>query len=344
MSYTCDNYQSRALEIANRAIDFAFIKPENKASSPEKDHFGGGDLHLSLIKSRNTPARIIEKNTEKRSHTQHLGSEYTLDILAWLRGKELVGNRCRRQSPQLGRRRHLVEWSCEVQQKLGLSKPTLHLAVKIVDLFMDGHDIQDPQLYLVCLGALLLASKMEERDGNIPRYSQMNLFVKNYFPLSDFLNLEFVMLGFFNWNLCLPTACCTANLLLPHSLLSTDLHNGGPLIHFEKGASYLEEYVQYFLKASLLDSAFMDISPSLVGSAIVAAARTAFGIRPTWPSKLIGMTGYTEIELRKPIMMLLAHHQCSGGEDLQMNYMTQNRGADEGYQSMNSSPATPRFR
>ena len=72
----------------------------------------------------------------------------------------------------------------QVAGKLGLSSATLHLALRIVDLFMDGHDIQvgitqnwceftpqspcsscsqEPQLYLVCLGALLLASKMEER-------------------------------------------------------------------------------------------------------------------------------------------------------------------------------------
>ena len=71
-----------------------------------------------------------------------------------------------------------------MQEKLGLCTATLHLAVRIMDLFMDGHDIQvlaqhrgldtflylqDPQLYLVSLVSLLLASKMEERDGFVPR-------------------------------------------------------------------------------------------------------------------------------------------------------------------------------
>ena len=68
--------------------------------------------------------------------------------------------------------------SFQVAGKLNLSTATVHLALRIIDLFMDGHDIQawnhneldftrflyqEPQLYLVCLGALLLASKMEER-------------------------------------------------------------------------------------------------------------------------------------------------------------------------------------
>ena len=42
------------------------------------------------------------------------------------------------------------------------------------------------------------------RDGTMPRCSQLNLFVKNYFPLADFVNLEFVMLAYFNWNLVRP--------------------------------------------------------------------------------------------------------------------------------------------
>lgn len=275
---------------------------------------------------------------------QHIGSEYTEDILAWLREKEMRGSRCRRQSPQLARRRHLVEWSCEVQEKLGLSMATLHLAVKIMDLFMDGHDIQEPQLYLVCLGALVLASKVEEKDGNVPRYSQMNLFVKNFFPLSDFLNLEFVMLGYFNWRLCMTTSCCTASLLLPHALLPTDLHNNGPLIHLEKASLYLEEYVVYFLRISLLDPIFLDTSPSQTGTAVVAAARKAFGVSPSWPPVLASMSGYTEYQLRKYIACLLSHHcTVEAVEDSSPVYM-QCGGQDEGYHSMSSSPQTPRFR
>ena len=35
----------------------------------------------------------------------------------------------------------------------------------------------------------------------MPRCSQLNLFVKNYFPLADFVNLEIVMMSYFHWNL-----------------------------------------------------------------------------------------------------------------------------------------------
>jgi len=273
------------------------------------------------------------------SIVNQLGSEYTRDILAWLRSRELTTPGCRQQSPQLASRRHLVEWTTEVAGKLSLSAATLHLALRIVDLFMDGHDIQEPQLYLVCLGALLLASKMEERDGTMPRCSQLNLFVKNYFPLADFLNLEFVMLAYFNWNLALPTMHNTTSLLLPHAVLPTDLHNGGPIVHQGKAAAYLAEYVNFFLSAALSDPAFLDASPSLLGTAIIAASRVAFGLLPTWPLHLQRLSGYGELQLARLATLLLAHHggvQAQGQGFLGADFLLE----DEGYHSLESSPTS----
>ena len=48
----------------------------------------------------------------------------------------------RRQSPQLEKRSQLVDWTADVAEKLGLQQSSLHLAVKLIDIFMDGHDIQ----------------------------------------------------------------------------------------------------------------------------------------------------------------------------------------------------------
>ena len=142
----------------------------------------------------------------------------------------------------------------------------------------------------------------------MPRCSQLNLFVKNYFPLADFVNLEFVMLAYFNWNLALPTTHNTTSLLLPHSVLPTDLHNGGPIVHQGKAAAYLAEYVNFFLGAALSDPAFLDASPSLLGTAIIAASRVAFGLLPAWPLHLQRLSGYGELQLARLATLLLAHH------------------------------------
>ena len=111
-------------------------------------------------------------------------------------------------------------------------------------------------MYLVCLGALLLASKMEERqvlqnivpalhvcfhsyfrDGTMPRCSQLNLFVKNYFPLADFLNLEFVMLAYFNWNLVRPISSLSPGPSVAGTALGRGWYDGTSFAggKFERG-------------------------------------------------------------------------------------------------------------
>ena len=42
-----------------------------------------------------------------------------------------------------------------------------------VDLYMSGHDIGEPQLYLVSLCSLMVASKMFDKEMFIPRLSTL---------------------------------------------------------------------------------------------------------------------------------------------------------------------------
>ena len=70
------------------------------------------------------------------------GSEYVVEMLNWVKTQERRPEmRLKQLSPQLEKRGAMVEWSRDVSQKLGLSDSTYHLAVRLIDLFMDGHDI-----------------------------------------------------------------------------------------------------------------------------------------------------------------------------------------------------------
>ena len=91
----------------------------------------------------------------------------------------------------------------------------------------------------------------------MPRCSQLNLFVKNYFPLADFVNLEIVMMSYFHWNLVrhflvyhisitltVPTACqwslSKQATLLPDitirrfQLLTTPPRSSSPMQYFQR--------------------------------------------------------------------------------------------------------------
>ena len=71
-----------------------------------------------------------------------LVSDYVEDILAWMKDKESSMVQLELLSPQLDRRRQLVDWTCSMAVKLKLTTQTVHLAVKLLDHFMAGHDIE----------------------------------------------------------------------------------------------------------------------------------------------------------------------------------------------------------
>jgi len=257
--------------------------------------------------------------------------DYSQDVIMWLKKREQHLPEFRRQSPQIKKRRRLIDWTTAVAEKLELSTCTVHLAVKLLDYFMDGHDIQNPQLYLVCLVSILLASKMEEKDDKIPKCSKLNALVQHKFPKPDFLSLEFVMLKYFNWSLGMPTACNFAEMWLPYAIQPTDSHNNGPMVSFREARSYFHQYVKYFLDLSLVDPQFIDVPPSQLGAAILAVARIAFGLTPFWSHEMSTLTGFVLESLHGCTEVLLHTFRKDGtGERVGES--------DEGYQSLISSP------
>jgi len=254
-------------------------------------------------------------------------SDYIQVIVSWLKKREAQSMEYKGQSPQIQRRRHLVDWTSIVGEKLHLTNSTVHLAVKILDYFMDGHDIQDPQLYLVCLVSLLLAAKMEEKEKNVPKCSVLNSFTEHKLPLNNFVSLEVVILKYFNWNLCLPTACSFTELWVPYSVHPTDLHNNGPLISFREAQAYFQQYVKHFLQLVMQESAFVDTLPSLLGASLLAAARISFGLTPTWSKRVELITGYALETLQPFVEVLLSSFSKDVCEETDISM------DDEGYLS-----------
>ena len=104
----------------------------------------------------------------------------------------------------------MIDWTCGICSRLGLTTQTVHLAVRweqqlyyqvvflisvmsdlrYLDKFMGGHDIKEPQLYLVCCGSVLLASKVCERENNIPRLSTLTALLPVKLSVSDLHSLE----------------------------------------------------------------------------------------------------------------------------------------------------------
>lgn len=62
-------------------------------------------------------------------------------------------------SPQIGMRRYFADLLAVLSNRYQLCPTARHLAVYLLDLFMDHYDVAVRQLYVIALSCLLLASK-----------------------------------------------------------------------------------------------------------------------------------------------------------------------------------------
>ncbi|XP_061818480.1 cyclin-J isoform X1 [Nerophis lumbriciformis] len=217
------------------------------------------------------------------------------------------------QSPQLNLRRYFADLIAIVSNHFRLCPAARHLAVYLLDLFMDHYDVTVQQLHMVSLSCLLLASKFEEREDRIPKLetlnslgcmSSMNLVLTK----QALLHMELFLLESFQWNLYLPTAAHFIDYYLSIAVHEGDLHDGWPMTCLEKTKLYMAKYADYFLEVSLQDHAFLSFVPSLVAAACVATSRLTLHLSPTWPARMQRLTGYTWENLVTCAEKLLTAH------------------------------------
>ncbi|XP_078129650.1 cyclin-J isoform X1 [Sander vitreus] len=220
------------------------------------------------------------------------------DIYKALRYKELELPSYKGQSPQLNLRRYFADLIAIVSNRFRLCPAARHLAVYLLDLFMDRYDVTVQQLHMVSLSCLLLASKFEEREDRVPKLetlnslgcmSSMNLVLTK----QGLLHMELLLLETFQWNLYLPTAAHFIEYYLSIAVHEGDLHDGWPMTCLEKTKLFMAKYADYFLEVSLQDHVFLCFAPSLVSAACVATSRLILHLSPTWPPRLQRLTGYT---------------------------------------------------
>ncbi|XP_011482333.1 cyclin-J isoform X1 [Oryzias latipes] len=242
------------------------------------------------------------------------------DIYQALRYKELKLPSFKGQSPQLNLRRYFADLIAVISNHLQLCPPARHLAVYLLDLFMDRYDVTVQQLHMVSLACLLLASKFEEREDRVPKLetlnglgcmSSMNLVLTK----QGLLHMELLLLETFQWNLYLPTAAHYIEYFLSAAVHEGDLHDGWPMTSVEKTKVYMLKYADYFLEVSLQDHVFLCFAPSLVAAACVAASRLTLHLSPTWPPRLHRLSGYTWENLVPCAEKLLIAHDSDVKED-----------------------------
>ncbi|XP_067003557.1 cyclin-J [Anabrus simplex] len=232
-------------------------------------------------------------------------SEYAAEIASTLREREKLRMPFHFHSPEFRYRPYLVNWLRKVSEDMKMCNTCVHLAVYILDIFMDNHAIVVERLNLVTLVCLLLAAKFEERDSNVPKISELNLLVENPHPLRDYINVEFMILKFLNWNLVIPTAAHFAEYFAMFATLPSDLQHACSVQSYRHLQELAQKYIKDFLDQSLLEESLMGCRPSLVAAACVAAARYYLNLASPWSATLCEVTHYNLHHLQPYLNILL---------------------------------------
>ncbi|KFQ64079.1 Cyclin-J-like, partial [Phaethon lepturus] len=217
-------------------------------------------------------------------------------------------------SPQIGMRRYFIDLLTVLSNHFNLCPTARHLAVYLLDLFMDHYDITVKQLHIVSFACLLLASKFEEKEDKVPKLEHLNNLaymcnVNVVLNKKDLLRMEMLLLENFNWNLCLPTPAHYIDYYLYVSIGENDLHNGWPVTSLTKIKNFLEKYAYYFLDFSVQDHTFLHFRPSLIAAACVCASRICMQISPAWTTQLELLTRYSWEHLAQCVEMMLIYYE-----------------------------------
>ncbi|XP_014279937.1 cyclin-J-like protein [Halyomorpha halys] len=230
-------------------------------------------------------------------------SAYASDIHSYLKKKERNVPRIHFRSPQLKFRPGLIDWIRSLSVKMKLSTLTVHLGVRLIDVFMDSHNIKQNRLPAICLICLLIAAKFEEEDSMIPKLKDLPTFVNDETTKDDFLYLEFYVLESLNWFVAFATAAHFAEYYFLFSVVNGDSN------HFETSHRHLQDLVQSsmrdFLDISLTEVYMHEFLSSQVAAACLLAARLEHGVIPVWPKAIANVTGYTLSDLQGCLGLLI---------------------------------------
>lgn len=185
----------------------------------------------------------------------------------------------------------LIDWLVDAHRDLAYILETLHLAVSLVDRYLQiDRTVDRNNLQLVGVCALWVAAKYEEMYvANLKDYVSL---ADNAFTEDDVIKMEHKMLVAIDWTLGLPHA-----------------------IHFLKRFSKLakvqpKEYVlgKYLLEIALVTYEICYVKPSMLAAAAVclsvAILNDLNNPSTVWTDELAEKVSYTYTELREIVIQL----------------------------------------
>ena len=181
---------------------------------------------------------------------------YLEETLAYMRLRELNLPSFSKRSSHFTHRRVLVDWTCTAGEKFKLSKSTIHLAIVLMDRYLDRNAITASVIPYVCLVCLTVSAKFDCKETSVPKFSKLKALLKEHNVMwspAEFRRFEGVIMKNFNWNIFIPTPTHYVDLLKPQIVFPTDLIRGCIIAKnvYADVVERLNEFVHYFLDISM---------------------------------------------------------------------------------------------
>jgi len=115
----------------------------------------------------------------------------------------------------------LVEWLIEVAEEYSLVSETLHLAVTLMDRFLNIEDTPRKSLQLLGITCVLIASKLEEIYA--PSVAELCYITDNTYSVKQLIAMERTVLKSLYYRVCLPTSKTFCNIYCAAMSLDYDV-------------------------------------------------------------------------------------------------------------------------
>lgn len=175
----------------------------------------------------------------------------------------------------------LVDWLVDVHAKYSLLPQTLHIAVDLIDRYLDNErNVRRQRLQLVGITAMFIASKYEEIYP--PEASEFVRITDNAYSTEDVFTMEECMLKTLTFRVTSPTA---------HQFL----------MRFLKASKSTDpstpSFAHYVIDCALQEYSLMKYPPSAKAAAAIHIARMQMDELPIWNATLEYHTSYSKASL-----------------------------------------------
>lgn len=163
----------------------------------------------------------------------------------------------------------LVDWLVDVHYKYGLMPQTLHIAVLLIDHYLDKNlSVERQRLQLVGISAMFIASKYEEIYP--PEAEDFVKITDNAYTRDEVFQMEAKMLATIGYRVTFPTAFQFVKRFLKASRTCDDR---------------VEHFAHYAIDRSLQEYKLLKYLPSTIAASAVHISRTQMRDFPAWVSR-----------------------------------------------------------